>query len=292
MGKKQLTTTAFSEPAVNTATNTTAQAGDARRALENFLVIWLDANLDESKEDYKKLIEHLRENAVTVTTFTDVDQCVDFLSDIQDEKIFMIVSGTLGQYLIPEIQACPQLKSIYVFCDNQSIHEPWAKTISKVKGVYTQIEQIGETLQTDCKHCDRSMISISFRGIDPLFMYTQLLKEALLEIDDHDTKSIKELADYCRIQKAASELTLEKLEKEYRNHTSIWWYTGPYFIYSMLNHGLRLMDVEVILKLGFFIRHLHQYRKYSETTQTCCMTCVAFFMIESYIRMIELWLLL
>ncbi|CAF1506334.1 unnamed protein product, partial [Rotaria sp. Silwood1] len=137
----------------------------------------------------------------------------------------------------------------------------WTKTIPKVKGIYTQIEPICKALQIDQKYCDRAMISISFNRIDPLFMYTQLLKEALLQIEDDDAKSIKELVEYCRLQSDASEKTLEKIEEEYRNHSPIWWYTGPYFIYSMLNCGLRQMDVDIILKMGFFIRHLHQHIK-------------------------------
>ncbi|CAF4323488.1 unnamed protein product, partial [Rotaria sordida] len=106
----------------------------------------------------------------------------------------------------------------------------------------------------DRKKCDQIMISISYHGIDALFMYTQLLKEALLNIADDDTKSIKELAEYCRLHSVASEKTIQKIEKEYRDHSPAWWHTGPYFIYSMLNHGLRLMDVEIIFKMGFFIR--------------------------------------
>ncbi|CAF1285705.1 unnamed protein product [Rotaria sordida] len=111
----------------------------------------------------------------------------------------------------------------------------------------------------DRRNCDRGMISISFNHIDPLFMYTQLLKETLLEIEDDDVKSIKELVEYCRLHSDVSEKTLEKIEQEYRDHTPIWWYTGPYFIYSMLNRGLQQMDVDIILKMGFFIRHLHQH---------------------------------
>ncbi|CAF3944178.1 unnamed protein product [Rotaria sp. Silwood1] len=89
-------------------------------------------------------------------------------------------------------------------------------------------------------------------------MYTLLLKEALLDIEDDNKKSIKELAEYCRLQSDASEATIKKLEEGYGDHSPIWWYTGRYFIYSMLSYGLRLMKVEIILKMGFFIRHLHQ----------------------------------
>ncbi|CAF4221967.1 unnamed protein product, partial [Rotaria sordida] len=244
---------------MTTNNSTTVLPRPLRRILQNFCLIWLDTDFDESKENYKTSIQHLRHVVATITTFTDADQCVDFLSDIEDEKVLMIVSNALGQHIVPEIQALPQLHSIYVFCDNQSIHQQWTKTIPKVKGVYTQIEPICEVLQIDRRNCDRGMISISFNRIDPLFMYTQLLKEALLEIEDDDTKSIKELVEYCRLHSDAADKTLKMIEKEYRNHTPIWWYTGPYFIYSMLNHGLRLMDIDIILKMGFFIRHLHQH---------------------------------
>ncbi|CAF5043094.1 unnamed protein product, partial [Rotaria sp. Silwood1] len=103
------------------------------------------------------------------------------------------------------------------------------------------------------------MIPISFNGRDALFMYTQLLKEALLEIEDDDVKSIKDLVEYCRLQDDIDEGQIRKVENEYRNHTPIWWYTAETFIYPMLNRGLRQMDVDIILKMGFFIRHLHQH---------------------------------
>ncbi|CAF4677637.1 unnamed protein product, partial [Rotaria sp. Silwood2] len=90
-------------------------------------------------------------------------------------------------------------------------------------------------------------------------MYTQLLKEALLEIEDDDKKSIKDLADYCREQDDISEDQIKQVELEYRKHTPIWWYTAETFMYPMLNRGLRQMDVDIILKMGFFIRHLHNH---------------------------------
>ncbi|CAF5127856.1 unnamed protein product, partial [Rotaria sp. Silwood1] len=270
MSKQKSTTTVISGAAAMPSTTTITNANNCaaavlprpkRRELQNSLLVWLDTNFDESKGDYKKSIQHLRNILETVTTFTDIDECIDFLSDIENENVFMIISGALGQHIIPVIQECPQLVSIYIFCDNQLIHERWAKTIAKVKGVYTQIEPICDALQIDRRNCDQDMISISFNRIDPLFMYTQLLKEALLEIEDDDVKSIKELVEYCRLESDASPTTIEMIEREYRNHTAIWWYTGPYFICSMINYGLRQMDVDIILKMGFFIRHLHQHIK-------------------------------
>ncbi|CAF1354616.1 unnamed protein product, partial [Rotaria sp. Silwood1] len=270
MSKQKSTTTVISGAAAMPSTTTVTNANNRaaavlprprRRELQNSLLVWLDTDFDESKDNYKISIQHLRNILETVTTFTDIDECIDFLSDIENKNVFMIISGALGQHLIPVIQECPQLVSIYIFCDNQVIHERWAKTMAKIKGVYTQIEPICDALQIDRRNCDQDMISISFNRIDPLFMYTQLLTEALLEIEDDDAKSIKELVEYCRLQDDVSKTTLDKIEREYRNHSPIWWYTGPYFIYSMLNGGLRQMDVDIILKMGFFIRHLHQHIK-------------------------------
>ncbi|CAF3413310.1 unnamed protein product [Rotaria sp. Silwood1] len=81
----------------------------------------------------------------------------------------------------------------------------------------------------------------------------------LLQIDDDSTKYIKELVEYCRLQNDIAEDEIKQIEQKYHHHTPIWWYTAPYFIYSMLNRGLRVLDVDIILKMGFFIRHLHRH---------------------------------
>ncbi|CAF4701344.1 unnamed protein product [Rotaria sp. Silwood2] len=237
-----------------------------RRIIENFLLIWLDANIDETQEDFRKSVKHLRHVVASITTFTDAKECFKFLDEIKKEKVFMIVSGAIGRQIASELQVMPQLESIYVLCGNKSYQEEWAKTIPKVKGVYTDIKPICQALEIDRQRCDQSMIPVSFNGFDPLFMYTQLLKEALLDIEDDDKKSIKDLADYCREQDDIPEDQIKQVEREYRNHTPIWWYTAETFMYSILNRGLRQMDVDIILKMVFFIRHLHNHKNYSKTT--------------------------
>ena len=196
-----------------------------------------------------------------------------FLTKLKIEKAFIIVSGSLGQQVVPELEDMPQVQSVYIFRGKKAIHEEWASKMSKVKGVFTEIEPICKALQIDGQNCDRAMVSISFKGIDALFMYTQLLKEAILQIEDDDAKSLKELADYCRNQGDISEDKIALVEREYRSHTPIWWYTAPYFLYSMVNRGLRLMDTEIIIKTGFFIRHLQMHRYDSKIVHICFYSC-------------------
>ena len=280
MSNENPTTAAVSKTAAATATipSTSRSAAAAlpprtRKLIQNFLLVWLDANLDESNVDFKNSLEQLRNVVASITTFQDVKECINFLNEISQEKVFIIVSGALGRQVAPDLEDMPQIQSVYIFCGKKAIHEEWASKMPKVKGVFTDIEPICKALQIDGKNCDRAMVSISFNGIDALFMYTQLLKEAILQIEDDDGKSLKELADYCRSQENMSENQIVKLEKEYRSHTPIWWYTAPYFLYSMLNRGLRLMDTEIIIKTGFFIRHLQRHRQDSKMMHICFYPC-------------------
>ena len=230
-----------------------------RKLIQNFLFVWLDANLDESTADFKNSLERLRNVVASIITFQDVKECINFLNEMSQERVFVIVSGAFGQQVVPDLEDMPQVQSVYIFCGNKAIHEEWASKMPKVKGVFTEIESICKALQIDGENCDRAMVTISFKGIDALFMYTQLLKEAILQIEDDDKKSLKELADYCRNQGDIPEDKIALVEREYRSHSPIWWYTAPYFLYSMVNRGLRLMDTEIIIKTGFFIRHLQMH---------------------------------
>src|SRR5271163_429438 len=49
------------------------------------------------------------------------------------------------------------------------------------------------------------------------------------------------------------------IEKDYRDHQPIWWYTYPCFLYSMLNRALRTMEADLIVNMGFFVRDLHNH---------------------------------
>jgi tetratricopeptide (TPR) repeat protein len=214
----------------------------------------------------------LRQIVNTVNTFTDVDECIDFITDIK-ETVFTIISGKFSQTIIPTIQDIPEVSCIYIFCDNNLQYEKSIKEWSKVSGVYTNISSICEALKQTTQNCDRNSISISFikktdgavnQSLDTLhasFMYTQILKEILLSID-FDQEHFKQFVTYCSGQLAGNDVELKNvnmIEKEYRLHQPIWWYTYPCFLYSMLNRALRLMEVDLITKMGFFVRDLHQH---------------------------------
>ena len=138
----------------NNANDTVATSHPTRRILQNFQLIWLDSDFNEAEPHFKKSLENLHQTVTSITTFTDADECVDFIDEIEEERVFLIVSGSLGRYVVPCIEAMSQLESVYVFCDNKVLHEEWVNKIPKVKGLYTEIEPIFEALQIHSKSCD------------------------------------------------------------------------------------------------------------------------------------------
>jgi tetratricopeptide (TPR) repeat protein len=241
--------------------------------VQNFHLVWLDGSIDETNDDCRNSITKLRQVVNTVNTFVDVDECIDFINGIKEERAFVIFSGALGKTTVPMVHDKPQVNTIYIFCGNKGHHEKWAKEWPKVAGVYTDITPICEALRQATQDYDHNAISISFTKktegatgpnrdtLGSSFMYTQILKEILLIID-FDQGHIKEFLTYCREQLAGNDAELknvDKIAKEYRRHPPIWWYTYECFLYSMLNRALRLMEVDLITTMGFFVRDLHEH---------------------------------
>jgi tetratricopeptide (TPR) repeat protein len=234
----------------------------------NFLLIWVDADIDLSKEDYQNTLTQLRSVVDDVNIFLQPDQCIQFLNSMASRKTFVIISGPLAQQLLPNIHSMPQLDAIYILCENKFQLEQWAKEWIKVKGVHTDIMLICQSLQQAVRQANQDSIAVSFlmvgenasgqnlNQLEPSFMYTQLFKEILLEMG-HDTQSFEDFITYCRNGDYQSPINITRFKNEYHPELAIWFYTNTSFLYSLLNHSLRMMEVDTMIKMGFFIHDLH-----------------------------------
>jgi hypothetical protein len=100
---------------------------------ETYCLIWLDASVNESQENIQAQKE-LRTSINHLITFEEEQQCFQYIKSIpKDDRIILIVSGRLGQIIVPEIVKYRQIVSIYVYCMNKKANEHWAKNFSKVK---------------------------------------------------------------------------------------------------------------------------------------------------------------
>jgi tetratricopeptide (TPR) repeat protein len=93
-------------------------------------------------------------------------------------------------------------------------------------------------------------------------MYFQLLKEIIL--NDHraeseeDTKN--EMLAFCRTTCADNPnaiVVLDEFEETFIPELSIYWYTRECFLYKMLNQALWTLQLDVLYKLRYFLRHLY-----------------------------------
>ena len=179
--------------------------------MQHFVLVWVDANIKESEKDSQKTLAQLRSVVNEVKVLTQLNDCLTFLQKLETEMAFVIISGTLGQDLMPQTHPIAQLNAIFIFCGNQTFHEKWAKEWPKVKGVHTQIKPICEALQLAAKQCDQDSTPISFvevgesgsntnlNQLEPSFMYTQLFKKILLDMQ-HEDQALRDLVTYCRDQ--------------------------------------------------------------------------------------------
>ena len=216
----------------------------------------------------------IHETMDSIQFFIDPDDCIDFITGISEEKVSLIIHVSLAPLVVPLIHEVPQLYTIYMFSATDiETEEEWAKKYTKTKGFFTQVTSIHEQLLGDIHQIDHNAISLSFISLEyssndiqsnrlnPLFMYSQLLKEILLDLE-YDETSIKDFINYCEKQFDGNDRQLEAIktiEREYSSKSTVWWYTMESPIYSMLNKALRTLDVETTIMMGFFIRDLHRY---------------------------------
>jgi hypothetical protein len=100
--------------------------------LETFGLLWLDAAVNSSEEN-RQAQQQLRATINHVITFEDANRCQQYIRSIcAHDRLVLIVSGQLGQEVVPSIHQMRQLSSIYVYCMNKERNEKWAKNFTKV----------------------------------------------------------------------------------------------------------------------------------------------------------------
>ncbi|CAF1263650.1 unnamed protein product [Rotaria magnacalcarata] len=209
-----------------------------RRMVQNYLVIWVDGNIDENNEDCRNVLAQLRVVVNYVNVCTTPEQCVKFLNEMDEGKAFVISSGALGQRLVNDIHGVPKVDAIYIFCGNKERHEQWVKDWPKIRGVFTAIKPICESLKKVTRECDHDSIPMSFvpkrtmtegaiesdqKNLDqlpPSYIYSVIFKGIVLEINDDDAKSIKALEIYCK-KKEIPEAEIHELKRKYHQKSPV-----------------------------------------------------------------------
>ncbi|CAF1416198.1 unnamed protein product [Adineta ricciae] len=242
-----------------------------RRTLQNYVLLWLHNGIELSNKEYQNNLSHFQSVADDINIFTQSNDCIDFINKVKNVKVFLIVDNKIGQQIISIIHDSPQLDTIYIFSNNACQEEQWIKLWFKINNVYNEIECLCKVLRLAMKECNKNSISMSFISIDkeistlnlnqldPTFMYTQLLKEVLLDMKP-TKESLKDFVAFARRQYISNPKKLDMIndfERTYSSQMSITWYTGESIVYEILNRALRLMEADLIVDMGFLIHDIH-----------------------------------
>ena len=251
------------------------------RVVQNFLLIWLDASFCESNADCQNSISQLRKVVNSISTFTDEKECYNFIAQIKNEQIFLIVSGSLGQTFVPKIHTFSSVDCIYIFCGRPELHKDWSNQWKKIRDVSNNIKRICQSLVKDACQCENDLIPTSILSltdsqsqnlekIDQSFMYSQLLKEILVEMK-YDEIALDIFTDFCRKQFSHNEAELKvinEFKQNYYRHSPIWWYTRECFVYQMVNRSLRTLDIDIIAMMGFVMKDIDNQIKQMYSNRT------------------------
>ncbi|CAF3006143.1 unnamed protein product, partial [Rotaria sp. Silwood2] len=249
--------------AENVITTNDSSKSTSNQIVENFIFVWLNSGCDEPHEKNQQFISKLETIINSIEKFTDIDQCIELLAKIKDEKIFLFISDSLGRKLLPLIQQYTQIYSIYTTFKQQL----WMQQYDNIKNV-SSLDELLDKIQEDIRQLNNDLISMSIipqssntdlNRLEPSFMYFQLLKENLFVLQ-YDQHAFDELITYCRTiyhNKKEELNNIDKFQKNYDKNKAIKWYTDECFVYHVLNKALRIFDIETIMKFSFVLRDIH-----------------------------------
>ncbi|UJR32020.1 hypothetical protein I4U23_019489 [Adineta vaga] len=249
--------------------------------LETIFLVWLDSTVNSAEDNinaqrlFRMIITHLK-------TFEHVHECEEYLQETsKDDRIFLIVSGRLGQEIVPRIHHNRQISIIYVYCMDKKRNEEWAKNFTKVTGIFIKFDQLFQQIQVDQSKQHRNRIDEplplalsnlsnsndkSTNELNNDFVYSQLLIDCLIRMKPkHSDKN--ELIDLCKqiYRNNPNELAfLKDFQDNYSSNRALWWYTRETCLYRLLNKALRLKNIDFLFLFRFFLRDLDQQLKVNQ----------------------------
>jgi tetratricopeptide (TPR) repeat protein len=230
-------------------------ASHSTRILENCIIIWL---LDDPSKKFENEKEQLRHLVSELKVFTNPDICIDYIRHIQDEKIFLITSVTYQS--IDYFSHLSQIEKIYIF-DASSNQNPNASFFSDINILYKQLQQDIELCELDLINFSTisNSLSINLTKDEIAFIFTQIILEIMVRLK-FESGAKEVWIDFCRIHYANNIEQLriiDEFAKSYRPNVALDWLKRTCFITKILNRVERTREIDVLYKLGFFIKHVN-----------------------------------
>lgn len=239
--------------------------------IDKFIVVWASADIHDSDFVYKSYVSRLQQFFTTFYTFESVKNCAEFLSKVKNQSALVVISKEFFPQIASRIKSMSQVYSIYILAPNAKRNVVFKQEYSKVKGIFTRIGTICTHLKRNTRYFQQDSLSMNiipskkysskdFKEVNQSFIYWILIKEIILGTK-YDKQSVQSFAQFCRRQCFSTNIDIkliDEFEQNYYKFSPIWWYTRDSFIQVMLTRALQSQDIEVIIRMGFFIKDLHE----------------------------------
>ena len=225
---------------------------DVEKMNDNCFTVWLDKSTNNHS---RSILEHQLAGCVDCKhRFTSADACVDFITDLHEAHIVVIVSADTApsteDTVVSVLSTVPCVESMlltHVVRDRAAV-----ELIRFDRQISEQPRMIG--LESE----DRSfMFHVRKNRQDTSFMYVRLVRQIFCEMDS----PVETMITFCRQKyrgNASYSKFIDELESNYEQRSAISWYSSDSFLYKILNEALRTLDMEVIVHLRRFIKDLHE----------------------------------
>lgn len=232
------------------------------KIFEDFIVVWLNPSGDNDPNT-QNTEEQLQELVNVVITYTDPDECLDFISHIKDEKIFLVVSGTIVEQFAPRVQDASQIDSIYSLSSQEEVNNIQNDNIPGLAGTFTTVPLLCKQVETAIKICGHNLLKpevMQSKAERIRFMYDQLFREIILNSEEENMEEVYQFCHeyYSSSKNEQEQEYLNQFRSTYSKKDSIHWYTKEGCLYRALNKALRTREYETLYELRTFIRHLHE----------------------------------
>ncbi|CAF1015675.1 unnamed protein product [Didymodactylos carnosus] len=235
---------------------------------ESITLIWFDKNINVN-EDTKETARRLREINDYVVCHKQLEECVEYIKSIQNEKIFIVTSGAGALDILPFLQNCTQIDSIFIFCMRREKYEHLPDEYRKIVSVFTDREELIKSIKENIELVEKHLETFSFydnnqKSTKDLskeqasFLWFQLFKDIIIQMPK-TIESKQEMIKTCKEYYHGNEVELDYIEKfdsTYKPEDAITWYTKQCFVYKMINKALRTEDIEQLYIFRFYIADL------------------------------------
>ncbi|CAF1091919.1 unnamed protein product [Rotaria sordida] len=241
----------------------TATIPQTTRFIESYRVIWL---YDETSNKFENEIKYLRKLVYGLKIFNNIDACITFINNVQDEKVFLITSGRYRTFEC--FHHLPQLEKLYIFDSFQELNDTKHQTLKY--DIIQNINNLYKQLQDDIELCEIDFVSLTV--VSPLsqdislsskltkqqasFLFGQMIKEIISRLK-FESSSKDVLVDFCRMHYINNDeqlCVIDEFAKYYRPNKVLWWLTNRCFISKILNRVQRTREIDIIYKFGFLIK--------------------------------------